>query len=190
MTPELRPSRAGDPPIEIHRSQRRRRSASASARDGVIVVRLPAGMSPHDEQQTVSRLVRKVTGQQKAAERGGDDALHQRANALADRYLDGVRATSVRWSSRMTRQHGSCTPSDGTIRISSELARAPDYVLDAVLVHELAHLHVSGHTAAFKQLLNRYPHAQRAQGWLEGHAAGMLDAGVERTLDEQNARTP
>ncbi|WP_157041523.1 M48 family metallopeptidase [Nitriliruptor alkaliphilus] len=171
---EHRAATAADPPIEIHRSHRRRRSASAAARDGVVVVRLPAGLPHAEEERLVTDLVRKVTGATRAAARGGDAGLERRAATLADRYLDGVRASSVRWSARMQRRYGSCTPADGSIRISRELARAPAYVLDHVLVHELAHLQEAGHGPRFHALVARHPHADRATGWLEGYSAGRL----------------
>jgi predicted metal-dependent hydrolase len=173
---EHRAGAAGVPPLEIHRSPRRRRSASAAPRDGVVVVRLPAGLPSAEEERLVTSLVRKVTGASRARARGGDAALERRAGELADRYLDGVRARSVRWSGRMQRRFGSCTPAEGTIRISRELASAPAYVLDHVLVHELAHLQVPGHGAAFHALVERHPHAARATGWLEGYTAGRLAA--------------
>ena len=122
----------------------------------------------------ITDLVRKVTGRVRAEALGGDVELERRAHRLADRYLDGVRPTSVRWAGRMTRQLGSCTPSTGEIRISRTVATYPDYVRDYVLVHELAHLHVPGHSAAFHELLARYPRTERARGWLEGHEAGRL----------------
>lgn len=175
---EHRPAAPGVPPLEIHRSPKRRRSASAAPRDGVVVVRLPAGLPSSEEERLVAELVRKVTGAARARTRGGDAALERRAAELADRYLDGVRPTSVRWSARMRRRYGSCTPAEGSIRISRELASAPTYVLDHVLVHELAHLQEPGHGARFHALVARYPDAARATGWLEGYTAGRLSAGA------------
>jgi predicted metal-dependent hydrolase len=69
---------------------------------------------------------------------------------------------------------GSCTPSEGTIRISSRLAAEPAWVLDYVIVHELAHLSVACHDARFWALVHRYPRAERARGFLM--ARGMADA--------------
>jgi predicted metal-dependent hydrolase len=175
---ERRPAAGGVPALEIHRSVRRRRSASAAPRDGVVVVRLPAGLPRGEEERLVADLVRKVTGASRAAARGGDAELERRAAALADRYLDGVRPTSVRWSARMRRRFGSCTPAEGTIRISRDLATAPSYVLDHVLVHELAHLQERDHGPAFHALVARFPESARATGWLEGYTAGQLAAGA------------
>lgn len=180
---EHRPAAGDRPPLRIHRSTRRRRSASAAVEDGTVVVRLPAGLPAAEEEQLVARLVSRTTGAHRAAARGGDAALQARADALADAHLDGVRATSVRWSGRMRRRHGSCTPATGAIRISRALATAPDAVLDHVLLHELAHLQVPDHSPAFHALLARGPDPAWARGWLAGYAAGRLAAGADETPD-------
>ncbi len=187
MEVERRPAAAGRPPLEIHRSPRRRRSAAAHAKDGVVVVRLPAGLPGDEEERMVASLVRKVTGRVRAESLGGDEALEQRARLLADRYVDGVRPRSVRWSGRMQRQLGSCTPATGEIRISREVAAYPDWVRDYVLLHELAHLLVPDHSAVFHELLERYPRAERARGWLQGHAAGRLAAATPPLVDDPPA---
>lgn len=173
ITTERIPASEDRPELELRRSTRRRKTANAYARDGVIVVQLPAGLPAGREERIVEDLVRRVTGVHRAEAVGGDEELQRRAELLADRYLDGVRPTSVRWSNRMDRRHGSCTTTDRTIRISDRLAACPAYVLDYVLVHELAHLEVPGHPPDFWALVERYPEAARARGFLEGlaHAA-------------------
>lgn len=177
-TVERRPADGGRPPLEVVRSARRRRSASAHARDGVIVVQLPAHLPPAEEERLVDELVRKVTGQARAEQLGGDAELARLAARLADRYLDGVRPTSIRWSGRMRRRYGSCTHADGSVRISREVASFPAYVRDYIVVHELAHLAVPDHSAAFDELVARYPHAERARAFLDGFAFGTARAGV------------
>ena len=61
---------------------------------------------------------------------------------------------------------------------SSRLAGEPAWVVDYVLVHELAHLSVRHHNAAFWKLVHRYPLAERALGYLmaRGLDADMLGA--------------
>jgi hypothetical protein len=180
---EHRPADGRWPALEIHRSTRRRRSASAHADGDAVVVRLPSGLARDEEERLIRGLVRKVTGRAQAQALGGDAALRARADDLADRYLDGIRPTSVRWSPRMQRRYGSCTPATGEIRVSQQLATAPRWVLDAVLVHELAHLVVADHSPAFWALVRRYPQAERARGWLEGFTAGQLTAGLPGSAD-------
>lgn len=175
-SPELRPSEPGRPPLELHRSPRRRRTSQASFSDGRLVIRLPAGMTTEEEERTIERLVGKLDRRRERLSRGGDAALLARADRLADEHLEGVRATSVAWSARMARRYGSCTVTEGRIRISDRLAAMPDYVLDYVLVHELAHLQVPDHSPAFHRLVARYPHTDRACGYLEGFADGQVAA--------------
>ena len=105
-----------------------------------------------------------------------------RARQLSTTVLDGdAQPTSVRWVTNMASRWGSCTPSDGTIRVSGRLRDMPSWVLDYVLVHELAHLLVPGHGADFWELVGRYPRSERARGYLEGVAAA---AHLDRPGDE------
>jgi predicted metal-dependent hydrolase len=175
---EIRPARADLPTIEIHRSPKRRRSASARVNGTGVVVRVPADIDAEEEEVMIQRLVAKVTGRVRAERMGGDAALAARAEVLADRYLDGVRPKEVRWSSRMQYRMGSCSWGTGRIRISQQLASMPGYVLDHVLVHELAHLLVPDHSPSFHALVARHPETERAKGFLEGFSAGQLAAGI------------
>ena len=54
----------------------------------------------------------------------------------------------------------------GAVRLSTRLAAFPDWVVVYVLVHELAHLSVADHAPAFWSLVERYPLAERARGYL------------------------
>ena len=157
--------------VEVVRSDRRRRTVSAYRQDGRTVVLLPARMSKADEDHWVTEMVGRLE-RQDARRRPGNDALEERAAALSDRYLDGrAVAASVTWSTRQNGRWGSCTPADGTIRLSSRLQGMPDWVVDYVLLHELAHLLQPGHDPAFWALVGRYPRTERARGFLEGVAA-------------------
>ena len=91
--------------------------------------------------------------------------LADRAVTLARRH-DLPRPREIRWSDQMNSRWGSCTPGTGTIRISTRIGRFPDWVIDYVIVHELAHLEVADHSPAFWRLANRFPRAERAIGYL------------------------
>jgi predicted metal-dependent hydrolase len=81
---------------------------------------------------------------------------------------------------------GSCTPADGTIRLSSRLQGMPPWVVDYVLLHELAHLLEPGHGARFWTLLRAYPRTERARGYLEGFAAaGDLRVGQDEVGQDE-----
>ena len=78
---------------------------------------------------------------------------------------------SVRWVRNQNGRWGSCTPADRSIRISDRIQTFPDWVIDYVILHELAHLVVANHNAQFWALVARYPRAERARGYLEGVSA-------------------
>jgi predicted metal-dependent hydrolase len=160
----------GAGPVEVRRSTRRRRTVTAYRQDGRTVVLIPASFSRSEERTWVDRMVAKLETREHRGRRtlGSDDELVVRARGLSEAYLGGVLPSSVRWVDNQHRRWGSCTPADGTIRLSSRLRDMPEYVVDYVLVHELAHLLEPAHDAAFWALVERYPRAERALGYLEG----------------------
>ena len=162
------------PEVEVRRSKKRRRTVSAY-RDGErIIVLIPASLTRKEEAEWVETMVARV--QRSEARRiPDDDALLERAAELSGRYLRArARPASVRWVDNQRSRWGSCTPVDRTIRLSSRLQGMPDWVIDYVLVHELAHLIEPGHDAAFWDWVDQYPHAERAKGYLLGWSAGSV----------------
>jgi predicted metal-dependent hydrolase len=144
---------------------------SAHREGDTVVISLPAHIPRADEQQWIDDMLARL--QRSESRRRPDDDLDQRAARLAQRYLPGDRRpTSVRWVSNQHRRWGSCTPSEGTIRLSDRMKGMPAYVIDYVLVHELAHLHEADHSPAFHALVARFPHVAKAQGYLEGWVDG------------------
>jgi predicted metal-dependent hydrolase len=172
------------PAVRVVRSPRRRKTVSAYRDGDTVVVLLPGRMSRREEAHWVATMLQRLEQRERRRQPPGDEQLEQRAQQLAARYLDGaVEARSVRWVSNMRSRYGSCTPEDGTIRLSDRIAHYPAWVRDYVLVHELAHLSVPDHSAAFWRLVARYPLAERARGFLI--AKGMEDGnqGQDRERD-------
>jgi predicted metal-dependent hydrolase len=96
----------------------------------------------------------------------------RRAGDLNARYLDGAATPgTVRWVDNQNSRWGSCTTGEGTIRLSDRLRTMPAWVIDYVLLHELAHLLEPNHDARFWAWVDRFPKAERAKGYLEGIAA-------------------
>ena len=165
--------------IEIIRSARRTKTISAKMDGDTLVIRAPAHMSDAELAPYVDELQKKVERRQRRDAAGGDEALMNRAQTLNRRYFDGkLKVVSVRWVSNQQRRFGSCTTNRGTIRISDRLQDVPAWVLDYVLVHELAHLKEPNHSKRFWALVNRYPRTERARGFLMGMR--MVDEGEER----------
>lgn len=155
------PPRARPLEVEVIRSAKRRKTVSASIVDGRVVVRMPTFMTRAQEAEYVATLVARLE-RQRSSEAVD---LPARAATLARRYRLPA-PTSIRFVSNQAHRWGSCTPSTGEIRLSDRIASFPAWVLDAVIVHELAHLVHARHSPAFWELAHRYPRTERAYGFL------------------------
>ncbi|WP_245885551.1 M48 family metallopeptidase [Xylanimonas oleitrophica] len=154
--------------VEVRRSRRRTATVSAYRDGDRTIVAIPARFSRAQEQEWVAKMLARLEHKERRR-RPSDDELVARARDLSERYLAGAaRPTSVRWSANQGRRWGSCTLVDGSIRISTRLQGMPSWVLDYVLLHELAHLLHPGHGPEFWRLLEGYPRTDRARGFLEG----------------------
>lgn len=167
------PPRAPDPEgpvVEVRRSRQRRRTVSAYREGDRVVVMIPARLSATEEREWVATMLQRLEKSERRR-RPSDDGLKRRATELSNRYLGGLAVPhAVRWVANQNSRWGSCTPSDRSIRLSTRLQGMPPWVIDYVLVHELAHLIETGHTPAFWAWVDRYPRAERAKGFLEGVA--------------------
>ncbi|MEF2527087.1 M48 family metallopeptidase [Streptomyces sp. CS62] len=135
------------------------------------IVLIPARMSEAEERRWVGAMLDKLAARE-SRNTVGDGELIGRAERLSVQYLGGrARPSSVRWVANQNTRWGSCTPAEGSIRLSHRLQGMPEYVVDYVLLHELAHLLVAGHGPRFWELLEAYPRTERARGYLEGVAA-------------------
>ena len=157
--------------VDVRRSRRRLRTVTAYREGGRTVVLIPARFTPDQEHEWVTRMLARLSAQDRRR-RPGDAELAARALELSRRYLGGLaRPASVAWAGNQNTRWGSCTPADRSIRLSSRLRGMPSWVIDYVLLHELAHLIEQRHGPAFWRLLEAYPRTERARGYLEGFAA-------------------
>lgn len=158
--------------VEVVRSTRRKRSVSAYREGGRTVVLAPERMSVRELTQAAAELHARLI-KRESKRRPSDEALLARCEQLAAEWLEGKELpASVRWVGNMKARWASCTPVDRAIRVSDRLRDAPPYVLDYVLIHELAHLRVPGHGPDFWALVEPYPPTERARAWLDGFSAG------------------
>lgn len=158
--------------VEVRRSARRRRTVSAHREGDRVIVLIPARMSRAEERHWVAVMLERLAARERRS-RPSDPELLERARRLSTRYLGGrAEPSSVRWADNQNDRWGSCTVPDASIRLSTRLQGMPAFVLDYVLLHELAHLLSPGHGPDFWALLTAYPRTERARGFLEGWAAG------------------
>src|SRR3954451_10204697 len=153
--------------VEVRRSAKRKRTVGAELAGDVLRITVPSWMSSDEQHHWVGvmseRFHRKV--------RADRIDLRRRAATLA-KQLDLSRPREIKWSDDMLHRWGSCTPRTKVIRISTRLAKFPDWVVDYVIVHELAHLDAPDHSANFWALVSRFPKAERAIGYLIAKSGG------------------
>ncbi|MEI8237999.1 MAG: M48 family metallopeptidase [Actinomycetota bacterium] len=179
-TPSLVPSDVEPQPfaVRVERSAKRKRTVGAVLRHGVLEISVPTWMSRAEEGHWVDKM--SASFRRKMSTDRID--LTQRAATLARRH-ELPHPRHIRWADDMTTRWGSCTYSTGTIRISNRLAAFPDWVIDYIIVHELCHLEVRGHGSDFWKMVNRFPKAERAIGFLIAKSADDddLDGQVDTT---------
>jgi predicted metal-dependent hydrolase len=131
----------------------------------VLELLVPASM-PHAEREHWAEVMTRRLERRAERSRPSDERLMERARKLNTRHFNG----RLEWKSiafaDMERLWGSCTFTDGAIRIARRAASLPEWVLDYLLMHELAHLVHSDHGSAFHELENRYALTERAKGYL------------------------
>ena len=168
------------PEVEVRVSKRRKKTAGAHWEGERIVVVVPTHLRGADLDEMVEALSTRLL-RHRPNLHASDEELERKAVALGQRYLEGITPSSIRWSSNQSKRWGSCTLSTREIRISDRLRVAPEWVLDAVIVHELAHLVEPNHSPRFRQLEARYPRKDEADTYLAGYALGlhMPDGGLD-----------
>jgi hypothetical protein len=161
------------PEVEVRISKRRKKTSEAKWVGGRIVVSLPAHLDVESRQKTIDWLVERLLTRHRLQSGLDDAGLLARAIDLSDRYLVGARPASVRWVTNQTARWGSCSYYSGHIRVSHRLRVVPEWVLDSVLVHEVAHLTYPDHSRAFHKLAGAYPRHKEAGVFLAGYGLGL-----------------
>jgi hypothetical protein len=178
---EHRSATEASPALELRTSTRRRKTATAWWEGQTLVVALPAHVRGREREELIGWLVQR-SSRRRPSLAAGDPELLARAVALSAVYELGVAPSSVRFVSNQRRRWGSCTPETRVIRLSDRLRAVPGWVIDAVLVHELAHLAHPDHGQDFRALADRHPRQLEASRYLEGYQLG-LEMAVEPTRE-------
>jgi hypothetical protein len=168
----IEPPRFDRPEVEIRASSRRKKTGTAHWSGTRIVVQIPARLRGRERVAFVDDLVVRLLTQRPQSS-AGDATLEERAVVLAELYNDGVLPSSVRWVNNQQARWASCSPASREIRVSSRLRQCPEWVIDAVLVHELAHLQEADHSTQFYAIADRHPRQVDSALFLEGYALGL-----------------
>lgn len=90
--------------------------------------------------------------------------IHKRANELSAVLLLPYNKLYIR---SQKRKWGNCS-ADKNVSINWRIIKAPAFVIDYVITHELCHTIIMKHTVKFETLLNSHcPDYKQAQAWLE-----------------------
>ncbi len=141
---------------------------------------MPEGLSGSKEKKWISKIIERFEKHQRKLKLN-DKYLEKRAKEINKKYFGGkLKIKSVTFSMNQNTIFGSCTPDKGTIRLSHKARNMPKWVLDYLIIHELAHLIYHNHSKAFWKLVNKYPYAERAKGFL-------IAKGMEEDAKKSNA---
>ncbi|MEO6190914.1 MAG: YgjP-like metallopeptidase domain-containing protein [Saprospiraceae bacterium] len=136
------------------------RESATGRRVGLILfLKLPAHLSPTVRQKTCSALIHRIMSKTYAAH------VKKRVDEINDLHFQKeineirLRNNSTNW--------GSCS-TNKNISLSSRLLLAPDFVLNYIIIHELAHLVHHNHSDRYWNLVAKVmPDYMVAEKWLK-----------------------
>ena len=160
--------------LTIRRDKRLKKTARWQREpDGTLLVRIPYRYPKKSIPKLLETIQKQLENQKKRARGRTDADLQERAKYLNKTCFGGkIQWEAIRWVPPMKTRLGSCTtggPTDGHIRISAEIKDWPQWVVDYVIAHEMAHRLHPNHSRAFWQTLeNAYPKTEQARGFIKG----------------------
>jgi hypothetical protein len=149
--------------------------------DNKIVVRIPYRMPRQNIDTLLESISTQLNNPPKPKVRPSDEGLQARAQQINHRYFnDELSWNSIRWANNMRNRLGSCTnggPTDGHVRINDRVSDWPQWVIDYVIAHELAHRKFPNHSPEFwAYLRSGYPQTERALGFIQGFSLASREA--------------
>jgi len=153
--------------VKVIRSQARKKTIQAKMVGETLVVYLPFGMHREEERKIIEKMRHKIENKILKSHVNKDDYLKKRFDEFNRKYFNGTLSVkSIEFVTNQERKRGSCTPANGTIRLSHKLLDMPKWVLDYVIMHEMSHLMHPDHSRAFWTKVSEYNYAERARGFL------------------------
>lgn len=115
----------------------------------------------HKTKETQADLLFKAWYSQKAQQKIAPRVALYAKNLGLSYNMVKIADVKYRW--------GSCTP-NGNLIFNWRLIKAPIFVIDYIIVHELAHLIESNHSAYFWRIVKtNAPNYEKAKDWLKQH---------------------
>ncbi len=170
--------RYGDSTISysVVKSKRRKTSEIRVSSSGVEI-RTPITKKDSDIQNIIDEKKQWIFKKQlEFSQRKRHHAKHLRKTVLKESYLEKrilelsseIGTTPARIIIRPLKNRWGSTTKGGVITINSRLLKAPKKIIDYILIHELCHLKISGHSSNFWNLLVSFdPDYKEKISWLE-----------------------
>ncbi len=153
--------------VKVIRSPDRKKTIQAKIVGETLVVYLPLGMHREEERKLIEKMKQKIEKKRLKSQINKDDYLRKRFDEFNRKYFqEKLKVTSIEFVTNQERKRGSCTPANGTIRISHKLLNMPGWVLDYVIMHEMTHLLHPDHSRAFWVKVGEYKYTERTREFL------------------------
>jgi predicted metal-dependent hydrolase len=160
--------------VEVVRDGRLRTRVHWEWSGNRVRIRVPRHARKREVERIEAEIVDKVRQRRAKVRAQADTDLQAIAEKInRDHFGSEIEWHSIRWVSNMRKRLGSCTtggPTDGDIRISDRIQGWPQWVIEYVVAHELAHRRHPNHSKEYWAYLARYPQAERARGFIMGIA--------------------
>jgi hypothetical protein len=152
--------------VTVIRSRRRRRTVSAKIVNDALFLQVPYFLSEREIDKFSHYFLLKIRKKKVVKT---DKYLSERAKKLCNKFFQKkLPKFTICWSTRQKKLFGSCNHKTGKINISARLKEAPGWVIDYLILHELAHLFYPNHGRRFWRLVKRYPKTEEARAFLRG----------------------
>jgi len=169
MADEVRTLEVDGVALELTVVRKRVKNINARLRGKTLLVSAPHRVSAGELEETILQLARRLVRRSRAEVVNSDGGAEKIARKVAARFSDSPEVAEVRFVTNQRSRWGSYSRQTGVVRLNAALRQMPPWVLEAVVVHELAHTFHLDHSPAFWDLVRSVcPKTDRARAFLEG----------------------
>lgn len=151
--------------IDLIRSKARRKTIHARLTEEKNI-RVLAPYTAGDEfiLNFIRKTVKKFALKESVSGKG--EGLQKRAEMLKKKYVPSAPDFKISYSESLKTTWGKCFTATKEIILNQKLSEFPVWVVDMVIIHEIAHLIYPDHSKQFRALVSKYRLKERAVGYL------------------------
>ncbi len=157
--------------VTVEVVRKRVKNVNARLRGDTLYISAPHHLDDTTLADMVERLARRLLRRRRSRELNAEERTLQLARRIADRFPQDLTVSGVELVTTQRKRWGSYSSRTGNVRLHAALAQMPEWVLEAVIAHELAHTVHPDHSEQFWALVRRVsPDTDRARAFLSGVA--------------------